>query len=445
MVDKYRKTSKKYPPRMAAAKPAATALCAAILIFALGGCGKSEGGGNIKHAKTHDLPDYLTTNNIAALADNSGFSPAGASAPQYGAGFQPEAQIISNSNEHAALPQNLLSDDLYGFSFMLDGFVYTLPAPLWHFTENGWAYSENPAEVIKPNEFAEVLLEKNDFTVLVKIANTTQSPLALAQCTAAGLTFAQNGGENLLVLPKEITLGSPRKDVLQAFGCPDNAGTAQTAPKINYTAGRNARWQFGFSINGRLETADIWCLYPKALPILPDDLPPEALRYNAPEALGESWEGYSILYADELYTLPAPVSAFLSNGWVLRDEGVLQPNRWVMRICLQKGNQILRTTLHNYSQTPQPLAACFVTMVEWAQNAADIPLALPGGVDYTSTYAEITAAYGPPHLIDTSGMNTWDIFYNAQDGAGQLVCRFSKKDDTIADLELWYHPDEYPY
>lgn len=42
--------------------------------------------------------------------------------------------------------------------------------------------------------------------------------------------------------------------------------------------------------------------------------------YQAPQAVGESLDSFALSYAGCLYQLPAPVSAFLDNGWTLVED-----------------------------------------------------------------------------------------------------------------------------
>lgn len=53
-------------------------------------------------------------------------------------------------------------------------------------------------------------------------------------------------------------------------------------------------------------------------------------------------------YAGDLYRLPAPVSQFIQNGWVLCSSrwGAPQPPGNT-RALLRKGKQLLRTNIHN--------------------------------------------------------------------------------------------------
>lgn len=371
---------------------------------------------------------------------------------------------------------DVLSGQIFSYQMLLDGMALSLPCPVALLEAAGW-HTEVPAsEPFDAGLYGEVVYQKDEAQITATIANTTDTKTTLANCQVVGLSATRADG-CALELPGGVTFGAARQQVLAVCGAPDRdlrtSGLANFAPvpgvyapeappsgeaapaaedapdgaapgagdagaqnaPLCYTTGRYAYLAFTFDESGQLDGVTARNFWPLPTPPEPDTLPAEAAAYTPPQALGDNWQTYNIAYAGNLYTLPAPVSAFLQNGWILRDgDGpTVGGGQWLLGVCLQRGNQVLRTRVQNFSETPTALAGCFVTLVESSQVGADVPLALPGGVGSTSTLEEIVAAYGPPHGVYQSATALNYLYYGPN---GRISCNFWVGSSVLYALEV---------
>lgn len=343
-----------------------------------------------------------------------------------------------------------LSDDPYSFTAMLDGVVYTLPAPFSEFAANGWAIDEeissnpSPTEEIEPDSYASAVVVKNgDHQMSMDFVNTDVNTLSMTECNIGALSlysYAEKGAE--LVLPASITLGSTIEEVLAAYGEPSYKNESETIFK--YSGDSYAEIGIDFDAETKLANGlRIRNLIPKEVaPEYTGDAPAVVTSYEQPAALGDSWDSYTAKYGGVLYKLPVPVSVLMENGW----EGVDDVNTMVdgkgylIGFQLRNGNQVLRTSVTNYDGNQQPAKYCFVTKIEYYDNGAQVPIELPKGVSEKSSIDDFIKAYGQPDETDDSSTMfrryTWGESF---EGLGVSV---SIEENIITHITLEYSPRE---
>lgn len=330
-----------------------------------------------------------------------------------------------------------LGSDPFAFTVEVAGAVLALPclaAALW---QQGWHMEAVQSESLPAQSYAEVVVVKGGARLLARLANTGEAAQPLAEGSLVGLVAEEDGESPAsVVLPGGLAIGAQEAAVRRVCGAPTFAETEEEkTAALRYIQAKDAFLSFGFGADGRVKRLEVMCLQPPAAPPAEEDLPAEARAYRPPEALGEDWREFNILYAGQLYALPAPVAQFLQNGWCLRDTGTVQPGAFTMGVCLAKGGQVLRTVLYNFSDAPQPLTGCFVAMVESSQTSMAVPLALPGGISETSTLDEVRAAYGEPHdAFQNFTARHWT--YEAENG--RVVFRFRPDTLVLYDVEVWH-------
>lgn len=320
--------------------------------------------------------------------------------------------------------------DPFSCQVTLEGTALALPCPVFALADAGWQTAVPADEPFQSKQYAPVVFTKGEAAVTATVANRGQSAAALPSCDVVGLSAIQ--GEAALALAGGLSFGTDAATVLAACGVPDGGRTDGPPQTLRYTMGRSAHLQFAFE-NGQLAGLEVLNWTQRPAPPDPAALPAEAQSYTSPAALGTDWQTYTLDYAEALYTLPAPVSAFLQNGWLLLDDATLPGGGWLLGVRLQKGNQILRTRVQNNSAGEAELAGCFVTKVESSRTGADLPLALPGGVTGESTLDEVAALLGPPHAVYQISTA---VTYTYHGGQGRLDCTFSPQTGAMLALEV---------
>lgn len=373
-----------------------------------------------------------------ALALLAGCAPAAGGTA--GADAAQKAEPRPGEGTEAAEPAEAgpleLGTAWYAFRAEIAGTVLAFPCPASRLKALGWRLPAEAGGSLAPGEYADLTVDTGAGLARLRLANTGQAAKPLEDCALAGVLLGQDAeGAALAAVPGGVGPGSSRAEVLQAWGMPDDgAGEGQT---LRYTAGRKAHAQLELD-GDKVKNLELVCYQAAAAPPRAEALPPKAAAYTPPAELGGDLWSYNMLYGQALYTLPAPVAAFLQNGWVLRDAGTIAPGGFMMGVSLVLGNQCLRTTLYNFEDDEQPLEHCFVVTVESSTTSVRVPLQLPGGLGSHSSYQEVLALMGPTTDIAET-INAYTLTYHAPNGAGRLLFSFTPDEErTLFDVELWH-------
>lgn len=163
-------------------------------------------------------------------------------------------------------PSPELPNDWESFSIQINDTVYTLPAPLAAFLDDGWEISEEDAGLSLagaegPNASYEwewiSLINDREQTVSVCAFNTTESTIPVAESTVGGIhviygNYDFSGTE--LRLPGGFMLGwSTREDVLELYGQPSDSFEAHALTYETNDSSDPASWRLGFDDSGILD------------------------------------------------------------------------------------------------------------------------------------------------------------------------------------------------
>ena len=130
------------------------------------------------------------------------------------------------------------------------------------------------------------------------------------------------------------------------------------------------------------------------------------LAYSVPELLENELGSFVLEIEGDLYRLPAPMSAFLENGWEIAERSVdfIDANSSSTNaVDLTKNDKtIFDADLINFDKEAKPIEECYVygifvgkTYTFGGENArsGDIGLILPGGAAIGTSADEVTNIY----------------------------------------------------
>ena len=428
-------------------------LLALLLIVSLCSCGGSGQGGTTEPAKVAETtkePAAETTTTEKATETTT--KPTTATEPATAA--PPETATDPATEPAKASPpvvSGSLSDDLYSFETQINGVVYKLPTPFANFEANGWAAKSDLDETLKPSSYTGETIRDGDQPIYASILNLDVNVLPIKDCYVFRVKldeFDVKKGTQM-VLPGGITHGTPMDDVIAAYGDPSDTYEGDTRIALTYRQQSYAKAEIVIDPETKLV---------KSLQIengyAPDDFvagtpagagetPDEVSKYKAPSDLGQDYKSFNIKFADDMYTLPAPVSSFIENGWTVIDSGVTVPARSSsISFAMSKNNQTLKAALYNYSDSLQPAENCFVTTIKSSEFGPKLPLELPGGVSMESSYDDIVKAYGEPDKVDDS---TTFNFYTYGKTSEQISFSIKKETGEISTIEVSHRPKELGY
>ncbi|MCL2165140.1 MAG: hypothetical protein FWH55_12305 [Oscillospiraceae bacterium] len=390
-------------------------------------------------ASTTETTLPSTTESTPASTTES--SPANATEPSSGGTDEPGAIHV---------PSGELSDDWTSFEAELNGIVYQLPALFSEFSADGWTLKEE-SETLAPNYHTTVQLKKGDQIVGATVLNLTGNVLPFGECYIEKLMLdsydARHGAK--LILPSGVTNDeSNMDDVRAAYGEPSDIYEGTSIIIWTYSEETYSEAKIQFDIDtmkvSKVEIGNAYPREPIAAPELSGEIPASVANYVTPSALGESWDSFTVKYADDLYALPAPVRVFADNGWKILDADVIVSARSAkVGFEMSKNNQTLRAQIYNYSDTVQPAENCFVFFVRSSSNGPSLPIELPGGITMDSSYDDIISAYGTPDETDESGSMFNYYTYGSFDQ--EVSISIFQETGEIGTIEVSYRPRNLDY
>jgi len=358
---------------------------------------------------------------------------------------EPEPAPEPQAEPTATLAPSGLSDDLYSFMFSLNGIVYSLPLPYAKLEADGWLGNNLDTNTLNPNQITlSTQLRNGSHSIYVSFVNSTSNVIPLNECEIGRITMdafnARSGVE--LILPGGIMVGSTYEDVIKAYGEPSDRSENASLRTLRYT--RSTYSQVTVTID--LETDLVTTLRMENLiqretaPTFEGDVPAIVSAYQAPTQLGDDWRSFTVRFDGDLYRLPAPVAAFVANGWVIEGD----PNQMIpaqttrVGITLRKGNQTMRTSVRNYDDNEQPVSNTFVTIIDFSRFGATLPIELPGGITENSSYEEVMAILGTPNRTGESASFRNYVFGTRL--GEELLIIFSRETEEIHRIELSHEP-----
>ncbi|MBE6063510.1 MAG: hypothetical protein E7207_08185 [Clostridium butyricum] len=121
------------------------------------------------------------------------------------------------STENVSKSATELGDDLFNKNIEVDGVVYTLPASIKEFEQNGWKVQDEAGTQVKAKGTnVRVSLRKNNSVIKVSAKNNTPNQTEVENCD---VTRIQVRDENKisLKLPKGIGIGSTKEELEAAY------------------------------------------------------------------------------------------------------------------------------------------------------------------------------------------------------------------------------------
>ncbi len=343
-----------------------------------------------------------------------------------------------------------VSDDLYAFEVLLDGKLYKLPIDYSELEKDGWKTDEDISQTMEPGSYSMgTPFTKGDQKISVSFVNNGVDVKPMSECQVGGIESQYYDEENVpnISIAKGIEIGSTMDEVIEAFGEPTDKSESETYTELTYSndSYKDVKIEVDPETN-KVTDISVRNLIseeePAASTADSGDAPEVVKNYQAPTSLGDDIFSFQVNYSGNLYKLPAPVSAFEANGWVVEGDMSQQiPAGQSLAIgySIRKDNKVCPVYLTNYADTATSVSNCFVTHIKTDQHDAAIPMELPKGITEKSTGADVLAAYGEPtEREDTSSF----VYYIYGTYPSEISFTVNKDDDTISSIEFDVDPDE---
>lgn len=344
-----------------------------------------------------------------------------------------------------------LSDNWMDFQVLLNDELYTLPAPVSAFEENGWTLeNDGDDDTLEPNQYTlSRSLKKGDMQVYVQIINLGIDELPVTKCLVGQISLddyqAKKGAT--LTVATGITLGSSLEEVEAAYGLPGYTYEGSSIT-YRYESGSYDRTEFRFDGETKLVT-DITARnftepegYNDAAYAAPVEKPQSVADYAPPAELGDDILSFNIRIGDALYTIPASYEYMSEQGWVLGEKQDGKIAAWSYRrmIPIVLGGYKVTTQLYNDSPIATTPDYCFITSLR-IEASSRLDVELPGGITLgmnKEALDAILAAQG--HEADINETSSSYHYTIKQDILQEINMTVDKEKDEITSITLSNQP-----
>ena len=336
-----------------------------------------------------------------------------------------------------------LGDDIYSFSMEFDGQIMKFPMTYQDFVGMGWELSsrEDPDMKISTNSYGFVSFNKGKNSVSAEVMNLGINEVGLEDSLIGGITVDGSYDIDLtsvsVKLPGGIELGkSTLDDIKAAYGEPSDTYEGDLYTKVTYEKDTYQEVELSvFKDDNTLKKVDMENLeepegYDKGA--VSDEVPDIVTAYKAPDALGSDMLDTAVEYMGDLYSLPAPVSAFTANGWEIQnaeDTPYVEGNGLAF-IDMMKNNQSIHFSVYNETENATALENCFVRELSFATyDPESIEMKLSGDITLGADKAELIKMADEKGYISEENDDYLRIYPN----------KYSKIRNYV---EFWFNKDE---
>ena len=336
-----------------------------------------------------------------------------------------------------------LGDDIYSFSMEFDGQTMKFPMTYQEFTDMGWelSSSEDPDTKVSTNSYGMLTFNKGASSVYADVINLGINEVGLEDCLIGGISVDGSYDVDLTAvsvkLPGDIELGKATlDDIKAAYGEPSDTYEGDLYTKLTYEKDSYQEVELSvFKDDNTLKEVDMRNFeepedYDKGT--VSDEVPDIVTSYETPTALGGDMMDTAVEYMGDLYSLPAPVSAFTANGWEIQDaeDTPYVEGGGIAFIDMMKNNQSIHFSVYNETENATALENCFVRELSFATyDPESIAMKLSGDITLGADKAELIK------MADEKG-------YISEENDDYLRI-YPNKDSKIRNyVEFWFNKDE---
>ena len=336
-----------------------------------------------------------------------------------------------------------LGDDIYSFSMKVDGQTMKFPMTYQEFTDMGWelSSSEDPDTKVSTNSYGMLTFNKGASSVYADVINLGINEVGLEDCLIGGISVDGSYDVDLTAvsvkLPGDIELGKATlDDIKAAYGEPSDTYEGDLYTKLTYEKDSYQEVELSvFKDDNTLKEVDMRNFeepedYDKGT--VSDEVPDIVTSYETPTALGDDMMDTAVEYMGDLYSLPAPVSAFTANGWEIQDaeDTPYVEGGGIAFIDMMKNNQSIHFSVYNETENATALENCFVRELSFATyDPESIAMKLSGDITLGADKAELIK------MADEKG-------YISEENDDYLRI-YPNKDSKIRNyVEFWFNKDE---
>lgn len=276
----------------------------------------------------------------------------------------------TSENDNTDKKDIVMTDELFDFTFELEGVVYQLPCEYEDFTDNGWTISStgvNSDTKIPGNSSDYLYMSKDGRKITVYPYNMSGNAKAIKDCKIGGIDcYGYN--EVDFVIAKGVTVAASADEIKKQFGVPGDSSIGDDYEYITYFADKDSYDNcVKFIIYNDAEYSSItmknFIESEDDKTVTNTERPDYLDKYKEPEAMGNDFKSSVVKIEGDLYQLPVPVSVFIDKGWQITQHSgdvVAGGNDY---IYMKKDGKELDLRIVNYAEYQTTVENCAVTKV----------------------------------------------------------------------------------
>lgn len=350
-----------------------------------------------------------------------------------------------------------LSEDVYAFQLLLEGTLFEMPTDFAHFEAAGWKFKdgEEPDAMLPASTYASVTLVygrlDDQAEIKVDFLNLGINAKPIMECPIFRVTVEQDLGMKMsrtrmaaVELPKGVIGGKTTKDEVEAaYGTPSGRGGISMYDDT-YTYQRGSQYDcvalgFNKDVLEQVIVSHVPDGPGEEEAEISQEIPDYIQQYVAPTELGEDLSNLVVEFEGDLYRMPAPISAFEANGWVVtgtRGE-YLAAGDHDGCITMDRDGKSAIFDVVNFSglAVPQTNTVVYALPPELGKDR-DLSLTMPGGIKIGSTKEELFSIHGKKLEVSID-METYTRYNYLDQQTYSVTFNFTidKETNLVSDVE----------
>lgn len=350
---------------------------------------------------------------------------------------------VKPTAEPTSEPTVELSDELFDYTLKLDGVVYKLPCSFQLFKDNGWVISsrgvtENDMIVANGHQYFNVI--KNGSEVTFYAINMSGNAKSIKDCKIGRIDVYRNDlvDVGMFSIAKGINLDSTVDAITTAFGAANTTNKYDSYVNSAYSQNSNCSVDFSTYTDGTTKYNSIsirnYVSDESDVTETSTEVPEYLATYVVPTELGNDIMSGNIEVEGDVYCLPAPVSAFIDNGWSITQQsgGIGSGNTDSIR--LERNGKRLYLFIINYSFYQTTPENCAVYRISVNDNEK-ISLKLPGDISFNSTKADVEK-YVSDEFSYYKGSSSYNYSYNNYNIGFSLSINVNDETEKVSYISL---------
>lgn len=298
-----------------------------------------------------------------------------------------EENSASALTEHTQ-EQNSIADQFSCFQIKLGEETYTFPASVEEWKQRGWENVTEEAVLLAPEKRKNsCIFQKGEEQIQVFVENKEKDRRSIEKSSVVGMTmdsFEEN--DMYAELPNGIVVGvSNLEEIERSYGTAAKVYEGDHYFQLTYQYGM----QSYLKLNVEKETEIL-----RGFEVVNAEKRGETVR-NMPaepeEKLGTDLTSGRLSFDGEIYELPAPLSQFLENGFVLLPEesDMELDEKQSGFVVMQKENRSVQVRVENMTGQKKDVRECVVTSLESSIYKDEFSIILPREIQIGMTQEEL--------------------------------------------------------